>query len=202
MKNNLPPGIIVSILIGFVSWALWSQFVDAPIRHARGRTQKEFAGAKELHDARVRVKRLIDEMHAIRGQFAPIDEVEWLVNQLTSHAQEAGLRIESIVPHPAVSVQQDFQQLSVTVQLSATYHQLGKLLSQLESSDKLIWVQDLDIAKPREQPGWGADATRTHASGLPHVRLTLATLYVPEEIAWAKGRPGTSVIQKSAGVVP
>ena len=180
MKNNLPPSVIVSILTGFFSLVLWSQFVEAPIKRAHGRIQKELADAKELHDARVRVKRLLDEMHAIREQFAPTAETEWLVTRLTAHAQEAGLRMESTVRHAPVAVQ-DFQQLSVTVQLSATYHQLGKLVSQLESSDKLMWVQDLDIAKSKEQLGWGADAARPHASALPRVRLTLATLYVPEE---------------------
>ncbi len=201
MKNNLPPSLIVSILIGFLSWALWSQFVDAPIKRAQGRMQKELAGARELHDARVHVKRLIDEVRAIRGQFAPTAEAEWLVKRLTAHVQEAGLRMESIVPHTPVSVQ-EFQQVSVTVQLSASYHQLGKLLSQLENSDELVWVQDLDITKPREQPGWGVDATRTRASTLPHVRLTLATLYVPEEIEWSKGRTGASMVQKPAGAIP
>lgn len=187
MKNNLPPGVIVSILIGFFSLTLWSQFVDAPIKRARLGMEKELVEAKELHDARIRVQRGMDEMRALRGQFAPTSDTEWLVNRLASRVQEAGLRMESIVPHAQVSVQ-DFQQLSVTVQLSAGYHQIGALLSQLENSDELIWVQELDIARPQEQAGWGSEAARARSSTLPRVRLTLATLYVPEEIEWPKIR--------------
>ena len=181
MKNNLPPWLIVSILIGFFSWIVWSQFVEAPLVRARTRIQQELAEVKELREAQLRVHRLRENLRAMQGQFAPTTDTEWLVNRLASRVQEAGLRMESIDPHAPVTVQ-DFQQLSVTVQLSASYHQIGKLLSQLEGSDELIWVQDLDIDKAPARSSWGADPTRLGSSTLPRVRLTLAALYVPEEI--------------------
>ena len=180
MKNNLHPGVIVSILIGFFSWTVWGQFVEAPTKRAQAGMQKELAEAKTLHEARLHVQRLSDDVRAMHKQFAPSADTEWLMNQLAARLQEAGLRTESIVPHTPVSIQ-DFQQLSVTVQLAASYHQIGKLLSQLENSEAMIWVQELTIDKSREQPVWGADATRSGSSTLPRVSLTLATLYVPED---------------------
>ena len=56
---------------------------------------------------------------------------------------------------------------SATVQITASYHQLGTFLDQIEQSDRFITVERISMGYARDE-------------GLPSIRVAPSTLYLPE----------------------
>jgi len=90
--------------------------------------------------------------------------MEWLLREVTQRAEEEGIQLQSILPQDRKDLR-DASQFSVHLQLSASYHELGKFVSALERSAPLMWVEECSISRTGQDD--------------PQIRLIVSTLYVP-----------------------
>lgn len=90
----------------------------------------------------------------------------WLVTEVMSLGERLGLQLSAIAQEPPQESQQ-FTRLAVTLEFSASYHDLGVFLDRLEQSGSFIRVEHLDVTPPKEPRGKAS------------VQLTLSTVYLP-----------------------
>lgn len=130
-------------------------------------TQRLIAQEQADQEAQQQVTALLDQIERYRAQLPPEPNPSWLVDQAVTAGRAAGIEFSSISPQPA-QAGKFFTRLSAGFKFSATYHQLGEFLDQLERSGSYVRVESLDVNR-----------TRTLQAGAPIVDITLSTLHVP-----------------------
>ena len=163
MKPLMVSGIIVAALMAYVG----HQHVYAPTQRALGILRQQLAEETATQELRVQLARSLDDFESLRKQFPQDSSMESLLHEVTQHALEQGIQLQSIVPQDRKDLR-DATQLSVQLQASASYHQLGKFISGLETASPFMWVEDLQFNRP---PGSSGETTV--------VRLIVSTLFVP-----------------------
>ncbi len=162
MKPLLVSGIIVAALTAYAG----HQYIYAPTQRALSTLRQQLAEETATQELRVQLARSLDDFERLRKQFPQDLSMESLLHEVTQHALEQGIQLQSIVPQDRKELR-DATQLSVQLQAAASYHQLGKFISALEAASPFMWVDDLQIARPPS----GGDA--------PIVRLVVSTMYIP-----------------------
>lgn len=91
----------------------------------------------------------------------------WLVRQLRPLAEHAGVQVVVITQEPPRELSH-FTRLAVSLDISATYHQLGAFLDAVERADRFIQVEQVQFSTTNAKPGQPGSIT-----------LRFSTLYVP-----------------------
>jgi Tfp pilus assembly protein PilO len=126
--------------------------------------------AQELanQQAQGEVAALLLEIERYRRQLAPEPDASWLAREVVAIGQAAGVQLNTISQQAPQQVQSDpsFIRLSVGLEFSATYHQVGTFLDHIERSDYFIRAEQLQV--------------NSESSGGPAtVGMTLTTFYLP-----------------------
>ena len=116
------------------------------------------------------VARSLEEVGQFRQRLSPARDTEWLVSQVSSFAEEAGIRLSAIVQQEPRKVE-GFTHLAVILQFTASYHQLGRFVSRLENAPVFLRVDEMTIGGSSPASGGGSGQ-----AGAP-VRMTVSTLY-------------------------
>lgn len=78
--------------------------------------------------------------------------VSWLLEEVSRIASESALELISIKPE-GPEERGNFTKLPIRIEAHSTYHELGKFLSQLESSKKFFKIEDLQLKRVEEEGG-------------------------------------------------
>ncbi len=162
MKPSLVSGILVLAFGGFLGYHVG--YVRP--RQAVAQIQLQLREAQQEQQLRTEVAHSFVTLERERQRFAPRPDPDWLLQEVSKRARDAGIEVTSLSPQPS-QVGVEFTQLLVSLQLEATYHQLGQFLSHLESAEPIIRVDNLDVLPQRT------------AEGNAQVRMVLSTIYVP-----------------------
>jgi type IV pilus assembly protein PilO len=166
MKPNVVSGILVFVVGISMGW----QRVHAPVEARRSQLTVQLASEREAQAVREQVAKLLGEIDQFRKRLAPEPETAWLVGEVGKLAKDAKIELASIAPQQQKLIQ-EFTHLSVIVQFSSSYHDLGKFLSVLESSRSFIRVDELSMTPDR--------STSKQGQGVQLVKLTLSALHAP-----------------------
>ena len=138
-------GVVLGILLGgfFIGWNV----TIAP-------TLKKLAVVKaqknEESKKRIVVRNIQDLTEQLKGfgvSLAPSSESTWMVEVLNKMAKDAGVKIVSIkTPDPVKGV--NYEKISLGVDIDCSYHQLGSLVSKIESEPKLLKISNLVVTAP------------------------------------------------------
>lgn len=90
------------------------------------------------------VAALLGQIERYRGRLPKDADPSWLAQEVESIAQRMGVQVNSITQDAPQPIEQ-FTHLSVTLQLTATYHQLGAFLDEIERSPRFIRVDRLSV---------------------------------------------------------
>ncbi len=107
-------------------------------------------------------------MELYRRRLAPEQDVVWLLRTVGELANEADIHLSTISPQPPKH-RGEFTQVSVSLRLTASYHQLGQFLSRLESAEHLLRVDKLNLS-PKASGDGASEAD---------VDLVVSTMYLP-----------------------
>jgi len=141
--------------------------------------REQIAQERADQQAQGEVAVLLEQVEALRKQLAPEPTPSWLAREVVRVAEESGLRVVTI-GQDAPNAYQQLTHLSVNLQLTASYHQLGGFIDALERADHFIRVDRLTVNPSRNASG------PDQAS----VRLVVSTYYLPPTAATGKsGRP-------------
>ena len=114
------------------------------------------------------------QIEQYRKRLAPEPDPSWLVNQAAALGQQAGLKFATIDRETPQGLSQ-YTRLAVTLQFSATYHQLGMFLDRVERTQYFFRVERLEVSKPKRE------------GEVASVLLVLSTMYVRPVSAAAGG---------------
>lgn len=78
--------------------------------------------------------------------FSPAGDVSWAIESVTELAKKSGLTVTSMSPAEPEK-KGDFDKLSLKVEADCGYHELGKFVSLLESSDRFLKVSALNAKR-------------------------------------------------------
>lgn len=118
--------------------------------------------------AQAEVAAIARSIESFRRRLPPEADASWLVNQVPSLANEAGVQVTRMVPEPLRDMN-GVTRLGVELQVTATYHQLGAFLDRLERAAVFIRVDRVDLDHTA-----AAEPSSQRAA-----RVILSTLYVP-----------------------
>ena len=163
MNPALISGIIVLALaarVGYVNIYLSGQ---EELRHVR----EEQHRLEEFQNLRLQVASALDQAERLRTKFGQKAEPDGLMQEVDRLAQKVGIELGRIGPEQTREAS-GFLYLAISLEVTCTYHELGRFLSEIESSDTFfIRVNELDVSRIGDAQGSAA------------AKLVLSTLYVP-----------------------
>ncbi len=163
MNPALISGIIVLALaarVGYVNIYLSGQ---EEVRHVR----EEQHRLEEFQNLRLQVASALDRAEHLRTKFGQKAEPDGLMQEVDRLAQKVGVQLGRIGPEQTREAS-GFLYLAISLEVTCTYHELGRFLSEIESSDTFfIRVDELDVSRIVDPQGLAA------------TKLVLSTLYVP-----------------------
>ena len=161
MKSALLIGGIALAITGVVGY----NFIYVPGQREVRVLRTEITQEEKKQETEQDIAVLLDRLEGYRKHLPQAPDPSWLSGQAVELADRSGIQLASILKSAPQTVGQ-FASLTVDLEFSASYHQLGEFLDQVERSDHFLRVERLTVnrASP-DQP--------------PAVQLTLGTLYLP-----------------------
>ena len=158
------PGAIIVAFAGFFGY----HFVYRPQQAKLAEYPRVLEHQQADYQAQADVAALVERVESYRRRLPAQADTSWLVNEVVSVANDVGVQVTRIVPEPS----RDFQgmtRLGVSLQASASYHQLGAFLDRIERAPVLIRVDRADLS----------GASDANPSSERAIQLVLSTLYLP-----------------------
>ena len=156
---------VIYLLIGsFLAWNIILKSHQAKIR-----------GVGISRSAEADKERLLKQVSATqtkigtyRKVFSEKNETSWLIDEINRMAGESGLTLLSVDPAPVSDRTENYQKLSVRIETTGSFHQLGNFVSQTENHPVMIRVSNVRIDPGRP----GADAEKGQ-----HIQMVLSVFY-------------------------
>ena len=159
-----------TLLLGLIGVALAGLFgyhgIYAPKQEQVRVIQAQITEEQTNQQAQMTVAGLLLQLEQYRKQLAPEPDTSWLVREVVALSKRAGVQLTTINQDAPESLQK-FTRLGVSLQFSASYHQIGLFIDELERSDHFFHIDRFVIGHPAQE---GKSST---------VQLTVSTLYVP-----------------------
>jgi Tfp pilus assembly protein PilO len=137
-------GIVIAsaCLIGYYA-------IHVPAQHEVRLIQAQITEEQASQSLKSDVLALLAQIGRYREQLPEEADSSWLANQVVTLAQRAGVQPASIT-HDAPQVSAEYTRLTVNLQLSASYHQLGAFLDEIERAPYFIQVDRLMLERVDE----------------------------------------------------
>ncbi len=159
------PSLITGAIVLAFAWHVGYHHYQES-QHAIATIARHLREEQATQALRAGVAQSLGELEQFRRQLSPARDTEWLVGEVSRLAQDAGIRLSAIVQQEPRTVQ-GFTHLAVTLQVNASYHQLGQFVSTLENAPVFLRVDEVTLDR-KDQEG-------------ASVRMTVSTLYMPHE---------------------
>ena len=170
LRSSMVSGLIVLALTGYLSYGIYVQH-----QQRLRAIQEELQVQQETEALREKLASSIQELERLRKRLPPEPEPEWLVGQVAKLAEQTGIKLTSIVPENPRQFD-EFTHLSVSLQFTTSYHQLGAFISTLESSPSFVRVDQLDLSRGQQED-------------TASVRVAVSTVYLPPTSSWNLAKP-------------
>jgi Tfp pilus assembly protein PilO len=164
LKQTLLLGTIIVAFAGFFGYHV----AYVPQRAKLSEYPRVLEREQADYQAQAEVAALVERIESYRRRLPPKTDTSWLVNEVVSVANDVGVQVTRIVPEPPRDVQ-GVTRLGVSLQVSASYHQLGAFLDRIERAPVFIRIDRADLSGPSE----------VNASSERTIHVVLSTLSVP-----------------------
>lgn len=151
-------GVALTAILGYNS-------IYGPFQRQVGLIRTQLTEEQTTQRTQAEVAALFQQVEQHRKRLSQEPEPSWLVREVMALSQKAGVQLTSINQEP-LSPTEQFTRLTVTLQVSASYHQFGAFLDELEHSDRFIQVDRVRMS-------------RFQQIGPVGIEVTLSTLYLP-----------------------
>ena len=164
IQQTLLPGVMIVAFAGFFGYHM----VYRPQQAKLAEYPLELAREQVEYQAQADVAALVERLESYRRRLPPEANTSWLVNEVVSVANDVGVQVTRIVPEPPRDLQ-GMTRLGVSLQVSASYHQLGAFLDRIERAPVFIRVDRTDLS----------GASGATPSSERTIQVVLSTLYIP-----------------------
>lgn len=174
MKESLVAATIIVALAGFVGYH------KIYARHQAQRTQllAELQSEEEQQRAAADVAQVYQQIERYRERLSPTKDTSWLLNEIVTIADASGVQLTTITPEAPNAIG-PFTRLAVSLQFTASYHELGSFLDRLENAKPFFRVDQLSVAQTQ--------ADESSDSTVASIQLVLSTLYAPPPLPPVEG---------------
>ena len=176
MKNKYLILILLSVLVTITTFIISGQMINSKIKKIKRidrrikKSQQKLNSAKILNEQLKEVSKVIDNT-MVTSKKIDVKEVNAFVKQLADMADNYKIPVYSLVPKSDYNRESAFVKQQYTMEINATYTQLGQFLSAIESLDKIVKITTLDV-----QPIKNATAVYSNSKGkknVTHYRVSL-----------------------------
>jgi len=131
--------IVFAIFIGAV-------FIYTPFKNATKELESKISVEKNKNALIGKINILGRNLEGYRKKIAEKEDPSWLSKEISRIVSEEGIEVSSV--EPGVVEKRDlYTKLDVTLDVYATYHQLGAFLSRIESEDRFFRVGSLNMKR-------------------------------------------------------
>lgn len=161
------PALISGLLVAAITGYVGHRTIYRDYQRTMTTLRAQLTDQQQTQGFRGQVATSLAEIEHLRKRLPQNLETEWLVREVSRLAEGADVQLITILPLSSKQVGgvEGVMTLSVALEFTASYHQLGKFLSMVEGAPAFIRVDELILARTGE--------------GLAKVQLTVSTLYVP-----------------------
>jgi len=149
-----------------LTWIIGYNYVYGPQQRQGRLIQTQIAKEQQQQRTQAEVADVLQRIERYRKRLPEDADPSWIVRELVPLAQQTGIQLTSITQQPPHTTPQ-FTRLTVDVQFTASYHQLGAFIDAIERSKRFIRVERLNVAR--------GELTTQHVP----VQLALSTVYLP-----------------------
>ena len=135
--------------------------------------QTQIAEERASQGVKEEVAALLAQIERYRRRLPQDADPSWLAQEVMAVAKKSGVQLTSITQVPPQQSDR-YTQLSVNLELSATYHQLGAFLDEIEHSPRFIRVDRLSV-------------DRSNGDERGHIQVTFSTVVTPPILAGSAG---------------
>lgn len=165
------PSRVLAAVLAVVGLFFWLQFLILPQTRSAGRLGSELTALRGKVERTRRDLRQMPEITSAPVVSAPPEEqLPDLLNKIAQFARTARVRVVTLRPKQELAQARvgPSGTLEIPLELVATasYHQVGRFLDQLEQSDSLVRLREMEIRPGKEL--WDQE-----------VRMLLLALLVP-----------------------
>ena len=147
--------------------------IHLPKEHEVRVIQTQIAEERASQGTQEEVAALLAQIERYRHRLPTDADPSWLAQEVVSVAQKLDVQLTSITQEPPQQLDR-YTRLAVNLQLTASYHQLGAFLDEIERSPRFIHVDRLSV-----------DRSDGDEKGL--ILVTLSTVVVPPIISGNSG---------------
>ena len=162
MKQTLLLGVIGVAFAGFFGYHGIYARQQAQVRVIEQQIAQEQANQQAQTD----VAALVQQIERYRKHLPPEPDASWLVHEVVALAKKANVPLASITEEAPQSLQQ-FTRLAVNLQFTASYHQLGAFIDDLERANRFMRIERLEMTRSLE----GEEPVS--------IRMVLSTIHIP-----------------------
>jgi Tfp pilus assembly protein PilO len=151
-------GVAIAVLIGYNA-------IYVPHQAQVRLTHNQIAEEQASQQMQAEVAALLGQVERSRKRLPEEPDPSVLVHDVATLAQQAGVQLTSITREPPEELP-PFTHLTVRLQGTASYHQLGVFLDALERADRFLRVERLDVGESKGR-------------GPATIQMVVGTFFVP-----------------------
>ena len=160
------PKLVALLIILATACGIGYYVIHVPAQNEVRLIQSQIAEERANQTTKGDVSALLAQVQRYRARLPKDVDPSWLAQEVVELAQKSGVQLSSITQDTPQPLDQ-FTRLAVNLQLTATYHQLGAFLDEIERSPRYIRVERLTV-----------DRSDGDERGL--VQVTFSTVVLPD----------------------
>ncbi len=160
MKQTLPIGVLIVALALGIGY----NFIHLPNKRQVNLIRKQIAQELANQQTQAEVSTLLKRTEEFRKRLPDEPDPSWLARAAVALAQTVGVQLTTINQELPQEFEQ-FTRLAISLQFSASYHELGTLLDAIERSDQFMCVERVRV---------GHSTTGDHVT----IEVVLSTIYL------------------------
>lgn len=170
--------LVVLALVAYIKWLVAPPFRDIRDLQVKISEKKRSLSTIEkaiprLPEMEAKIAHLRQRANTLKGQLPGRSELPTLLERLSEVAEKSDVKIIEISPSTTIQVGRGvpdvYEELPIAITAKSGYHELGSFINQLENSDRIFLVKDIQIQSDRNDQ-------KRH-----HVRLMVGTFVRQEE---------------------
>lgn len=145
--------ILPPLLLALLFYLFYYRPAAGNLERLKGKTaeqhikiRKDTDRVRKLNTVKSRYESLLQEWGGLKASLTAKDALSSLFNQVSALARDSGLMIESWEPRSRVLTEDFFYSVPVGVEIKGSYHRFGRLLSSLSGLEKILKIDNLELA--------------------------------------------------------
>lgn len=138
--------IIVSAIIIVLVLAIGAMFIYLPFTHKNKFLRADILKERDKNLLIGKIKALSKYIKIYDKKIPNAEGVSWLLSEISNRASKERIELSSIKPgNPEIYGL--YAKLSVIVDMTSTYNQLGKFIAGIESSEKFLKIESVNMKR-------------------------------------------------------